>query len=295
MLLQFIYTVLSIYISGSVELYRLVYFFVLKIIIIIIKRISRYGNENMVSPPNSPTVSNTNSDFIGDLYPLDRTVFLIFGYGSLLWRQGFAFTAEYNTYVKGFERVFYQGSRDHRGTLEDPGRVVTLLPASSESRVDGKAFQLPTDPEAVSDILRSLDARETGYERYEVELYDMERSKEEGRDVPLDVYTHPNAPASEMTDATGTPKKVVVLLYIATAENSEYRGPASMEEMALNILRCRGFSGANKEYLYFLAEALEQMQASDDHVFELYQTAKKLDALGTEQETHLPDLITTAK
>eukprot|EP00796_Vickermania_ingenoplastis_P010177 gene10177-7129_t len=230
-------------------------------------------SQSAVSP-----LMNGHSDFIGDRYPLDKTVFLVFGYGSLLWKQGFEFTAVYNSFARGFERRFYQGTRDHRGTPEDPGRVVTMLPTPDPtSRVDGKAFQLPTDPAVVRDILRSLDARETGYVRYEIELFDFDRSAAAGKDVALDIYSRPDAPA-EMRDASAPPKKVVALLYLATSESEEYLGPAPIHEMAASILRCHGPSGSNKEYLYLLADNLRSMGAHDQHVFDLYEATKQLEA-----------------
>jgi cation transport regulator ChaC len=53
----------------------------------------------------------------------------VFGYGSLVWRAGFeAAEASGGVCVRGLRRAFHQGSTDHRGTPEAPGRVVTLVP-----------------------------------------------------------------------------------------------------------------------------------------------------------------------
>lgn len=292
-----------------------------------------------------------SSKFICDLYPCDETIFLVFGYGSLLWKQEFPFTAVYNTSVYGYQRLFYQGTKDHRGTPEDPGRVVTLLPAPSpqgifcspekhsvlegaslphhisandECRVDGKAFQLPTDPDVVQEILQKLDARETGYERVEVTLMDFDRFIASGgkEKVQLDIFSHKNTPkdmettmmkntiSSKTTDGeegseisiadsnicqktssdqrfrTKERKKVVALTYIATEESSEFLGSDALDVIAQTIWRCHGPSGANKDYLYHLARSLEEMGGWDPHVFQLNTLVRKLDQ---ETESHIGD------
>ncbi|CAM45166.1 conserved hypothetical protein [Leishmania braziliensis MHOM/BR/75/M2904] len=238
----------------------------------------------------------------------DDHVFVIFGYGSILWKQNFEFDAEYETYIKGYKRVFYQGSCDHRGVPGKPGRVVTLLPSEDkEERVYGKAFQLPADPEKLNSIFTALDTREGGYDRVQLTLFNarpttgnlttapallastpksfrtesatrynpplrQNSSEVEAGDAEevLDIRNHPNAPAVQPC------KKVVCLCYIATEQNKDYVGEASTEVIATEILSCAGVSGPNREYLFFLADSLRTMGATDPHVFELDAVAKKL-------------------
>ena len=51
----------------------------------------------------------------------------IFGYGSLMWTPGFPWLERRIGGIRGWARRFHQGSPDHRGTPEAPGRSLSLL------------------------------------------------------------------------------------------------------------------------------------------------------------------------
>ena len=62
----------------------------------------------------------------------------IFGYGSLIWRPDFDWIEAAPASIEGWERRFWQGSHDHRGVPDAPGRVVTLIPQAN-AYCDGMA------------------------------------------------------------------------------------------------------------------------------------------------------------
>lgn len=86
----------------------------------------------------------------------------IFGYGSLIWRPSFPFVERRWGYLPGWARRFYQGSTDHRGTEQSPGRVVTLLP-EPDNVVWGIAYRIKDDDR--DRVLSYLGVREqNGYD-----------------------------------------------------------------------------------------------------------------------------------
>jgi cation transport regulator ChaC len=161
----------------------------------------------------------------------------VFGYGSLIWRPDFAFIDQRVANVSGYERRFWQGSHDHRGVPESPGRVVTLVPMR-DGQCTGMAYLV--DADVVSKTFEMLDHREkNGYDKHDVTLTFQDDQQVDG------------------------------VVYIGSANNFAWLGDAPMSEMAEQIARSHGPSGANSEYLFELANVLRELNIQDDHVFEL--------------------------
>jgi glutathione-specific gamma-glutamylcyclotransferase len=66
-------------------------------------------------------------------------------------------------------------------------------------------------------------------------------------------------------------------VYVAGPTNPGFIGAAPLAEMAGQISECVGPSGANRDYLSELAEALRAMGADDPHVFELEEALNRVD------------------
>ena len=163
----------------------------------------------------------------------------MFGYGSLVWRPDFPFFDRKTATISGWTRRFWQGSTDHRGVPEAPGRVVTLI-EDAGSVCWGTAYLIGADDR--DDVFGLLDYREKGgYALHEV---DISFPGEDGRDQ-------------------------VGLIYIAGPGNPNWLGDAPVADIAAQVLASTGPSGANTQYVLELAQALRRMNAEDDHVFEL--------------------------
>ncbi|MCK0154128.1 gamma-glutamylcyclotransferase [Alcanivorax sp. S6407] len=159
----------------------------------------------------------------------------LFGYGSLIYKADFPFLERHPAFITGWARRFWQGSHDHRGTPEQPGRVVTLI-QSPGHRCDGMAYQITPD------VFEHLDHREkNGYLRFRQTLTFTDGHSAEG------------------------------LIYIASEDNAAFLGPADEADIARHIAGSHGPSGSNRDYLVQLAEALRAMDAHDEHVFTIEQ------------------------
>ena len=171
---------------------------------------------------------NRRRNLVGD----DEQVWL-FGYGSLIFKVDFPYLQSKPATINGWNRRFWQGSHDHRGTEANPGRVVTLI-EEENALCGGMAYQVEAK------VFKQLDVREqNGYLRFATKMTFVDGSSDTG------------------------------LVYIATADNAAFLGEASEYQIARQICVARGNSGPNSEYLIGLANALRDLGMEDRHVFEI--------------------------
>lgn len=158
----------------------------------------------------------------------------VFGYGSLIYKVDFPYLRREVASITGWQRRFWQGSHDHRGTPQQPGRVVTLIPAPGVI-CKGVAYQVEHR------VFDHLDHREkNGYQRVTTAIR-LTR-------------------AGESVDG---------VFYIAAPCNPAFLGDAPLDAIASHIAACHGPSGSNRDYLLQLAAALRELGDSDEHVMDL--------------------------
>ncbi|GJI94613.1 gamma-glutamylcyclotransferase [Duganella caerulea] len=157
----------------------------------------------------------------------------LFGYGSLIYKADFPYLERRPASIANWTRRFWQGSHDHRGTPEAPGRVVTIIEEPG-AVCHGMAYLVTPE------VFTHLDHREkNGYLRLAIPISFEDGSSVEG------------------------------LVYIATPDNTAFLGEASEQEIARHIARSAGPSGPNSDYLNHLANALRELGRHDQHVFEI--------------------------
>ena len=106
----------------------------------------------------------------------DGDVVWLFGYGSLLWRPDFPWVARRSATMPDVARRLWQGSTDHRGVPEAPGRVVTLVDAPG-AVCRGVAYALARP--VAERVVAALDHRERdGYARRTVALAVIEAGED---------------------------------------------------------------------------------------------------------------------
>lgn len=222
---------------------------------VVVKRMR--GTPNNANDKNDgfrPMEREAHEDVIleenGDLY--------VFGYGSIVWKfeiEGIEPIETVRCKAFGWQRRFYQGSTDHRGTLEFPGRTVTMTKCSKNSPVSGVAYRIKR--EDVEKCMENLEFREKQYDlRVQLEIYE-----DDG-------------------DAKKTKKLISskAVCWIATEDekNVNWVGEQTVDEIATVIANARGPSGPNYEYLFNLADAMRSFNIEDEHLYELEAQVKKL-------------------
>ena len=167
----------------------------------------------------------------------------VFGYGSLMWRPGFAFEASTHGLLKGAHRSLCVYSEFHRGTKEQRGLVLGL---DRGGACRGIVFRVKAGAE--QETIGYLREREQVTAVY-VEAY---------RKVKL----------LDNSDRT-----VDALTYLVDRNHAQYAGALPLEEQLRLVRGGKGQSGANIDYVL---NTLRHLQAEGVHDPRLAALAARL-------------------
>jgi len=144
--------------------------------------------------------------------------FWVFGYGSLMWRPGFAHVETQRARLFGYRRALCVRSFVHRGTPERPGLVLGLDRGGS---CLGLAFRVPVD------------------------LHDEVLAYLRERELVTNVYLERVLP---IRLDSGAIEQAVA--YVVDRKHVQYAGGLDAAHAARQIAGSVGASGANEEYVF---------------------------------------------
>ena len=161
--------------------------------------------------------------------------FWVFGYGSLLWKQGFPFAEEEHARLEGYTRSLCIHSHRHRGTPERPGLVLGLEPGGS---CEGMAYRVE-EAERVATIAY-LREREMMNRVYLERMLPV-RLLESGRELRC-------------------------LAFVVDPTHPQYAGDMPPDEAARRIRGATGEGGPNDEYVVNTVRRLNDAGIRDERL-----------------------------
>jgi len=166
----------------------------------------------------------------------------VFGYGSLMWNPGFATPETRPARLQGWHRAFCIYSEHYRGTPQQPGLILGLLPGGA---CRGLAHRLPDDDyDAVRRYLIHREIDNDGVYRETVRPIHLD----DGRIVPS-------------------------LVYLADRQHRQFAGKLPIEQAVSLVRRGRGATGSNLDYVANTVKHLVELGLRDRPLEELARRA----------------------
>ncbi len=171
----------------------------------------------------------------------------VFGYGSLIWNPLMPFEAQHTATLQGWHRSFCLRSISGRGSPEQPGRVLSLMPGGA---VQGVALRLP-EAEAQGEV-RMLWTREMTGGSY-----------------------LPRWQPVLLEDGSTT---VTAITFVANPEHPQHEHDACAETVARLVAVAKGVFGPNIDYVLSLDKALRERGLHDPYVEAIVQGIREAPA-----------------
>ncbi len=170
---------------------------------------------------------------------MQRNETWVFGYGSLMWKPGFAYVERRMARLDGFRRCFGLRSRHYRGTPEFPGLVLGLDWAPGAACF-GMAFRIEAGEDCP--VRHYLAERELISRAYFETVY----------------------PVEILCEGPGQGTRCDAICYIMDRTHPQYAGSLSVEDQVDTICRAVGPSGPNSEYLLNTVDRLDEFGLPDE-------------------------------
>ncbi|RWB68255.1 MAG: gamma-glutamylcyclotransferase [Mesorhizobium sp.] len=162
--------------------------------------------------------------------------FWVFGYGSLIWRPGFAHVETRRARLYGYRRSLCVYSFVHRGTRARPGLVLGLDRGGS---CIGLAYRVPGN------------------------LRDEALSYLRERELVTSVYLERMLDVQLGRNGKGEGVSVEAVAYIVDRQHEQYAGALDADHAARIVRGAVGQSGRNEDYVLSTLEHLEALGIRD--------------------------------
>jgi cation transport protein ChaC len=163
----------------------------------------------------------------------------VFGYGSLMWRPGFAYARRCKALLRGWRRSLCVFSHVYRGSPERPGLVLGL---DRGGACRGVAFRVAEKHRAAT--VNYLREREQVTSVY--------------REVMRSVWLENEAR-----------QRVSALAYVVDRGHVQYAGRLSLAEQLRHVQQGHGQSGNNRDYVLATVGAIEAAGFRDQPLHQL--------------------------
>jgi cation transport protein ChaC len=169
----------------------------------------------------------------------------VFGYGSLMWRPGFAYLERKRAKLHGRRRAFCIYSVHHRGTLERKGLVLGLAAGGS---VIGAAYRVAQEDWAAT--------------------YAYLKEREQPTETYIEARVKVRLDDGRTVDA---------LTFLSDRAHPQWAGVLDLDRQAQMISGAAGLSGRNVDYLRDLVTHLRDEDARDRGMERLLERVEGLD------------------
>lgn len=168
----------------------------------------------------------------------------VFGYGSLMWRPGFAFEERCEAVMHGVHRRLCIYSHVHRGTPDKPGMVLGL---DRGGTCRGIGYRVA--PGRRDETIAYLREREQVTMVYKEQWRDMVVQRASGRE------------------------RVRALVYVVDQQHGQYAGKRAAQELLPFVLQGHGKGGPCIEYIASTLDHIREQGMNDHHLEEVLKLA----------------------